>query len=142
MPDTSPSVLCRYQLEPRRHSDRNKTDFVLWFTKSKFEELVAAIDEKMAKLMDIIERYRRAKENLTQFIEEGGVGYIQMLERIEENVKAAKAAYKDLEATKTSLQETLNQMDNFGNEVSATLEAAIEAAGSAVNAALHVDEVL
>ena len=111
-------------------------------TKERFETLIQEIDIRMNKLSDVIESYGRARDNLDQFIAEGGVGYHQMLERIDVNVKAARAARADLEATKTALQETISQMDNFGNEVSNTLEAAIEAAGSAVNAALHVEEIL
>jgi ABC-type transporter Mla subunit MlaD len=111
-------------------------------SKGDFEQRISTIENKMAALQDVIERYGRAKDNLDQFMESDDSNYSKMIERIDLNIKAARKSYAALQETKTSLQETVSQMDNMTNEVGETLESAIGAVGSTINAALKIEEVL
>lgn len=109
------------------------------------DQFLARIDvcaQQMAKLMDVIERYNNAKRNLDQFIQGTDITYQLMLERIDENVKAAKKSYAALQQTKLSLEETVNQMETMGSNAQQTVQDAIGAVGSVVNAALKIEDVL
>ena len=88
------------------------------------------------------EKYNNAKRNLDQFIQSTDVTYDLMLERIEENVKAAKKSYAALKQTKLSLLDTVSKMEDMGNQAKQTVQSAIGAVGSAVNAALKIEDVL
>ena len=103
---------------------------------------IQTCEEKMAKLMDVIEQYNRAKENLDQFIQSGDVVYDLMLERIDQNVKAARKSYAALRKTKLSLEETVSNMESMGSEAQQTVQDAIGAVGSVINAALKIEDVL
>lgn len=111
-------------------------------SKSDFEQRITVVEGRMAQLMDVIERYNRAKANLDQFIESGDNNYEAMLQRIQVNIDAAKGSYKALAETKATLQETVNLMQNMGNEVKETITAGTEATASTVKAAIKVAELL
>ena len=118
------------------------TDVGLKVSKQDFLDRIAVCDQKMGKLMDVIERYNRAKSSLSQFIQESDITFQLMLDRIEENVKAAKKSYNALQATKVSLEEVVSKMETMGNEAQNTLQDAIGAVGSVVNSALQISDVL
>lgn len=111
-------------------------------SKSDFEQRIIVVEGRMAQLMDVIERYGRAKENLDQFIESGDSNYQAMIERIDVNILAAKKSYAALSETKASLQETVDLMEGMSNEVKETITSAVEATTSTVNAAIKVAELL
>lgn len=111
-------------------------------SKDQFLARIDVCTQQMAKLMDVIERYNNAKRNLDQFIQGTDITYQLMLERIDENVKAAKKSYAALQQTKLSLEETVNQMETMGSEAQQTVQDAIGAVGSVVNAALKIEDVL
>ena len=117
-------------------------DVGLKVNKDDFLVRIQTCEEKMAKLMDVIEQYNRAKENLDQFIQSGDVVYDLMLERIDENVKAARKSYAALRKTKLSLEETVSNMETMGAEAQQTVQDAIGAVGSVINAALKIEDVL
>lgn len=111
-------------------------------SKKDFEDRIAVVEGRMAQLMDVVERYGRAKDNLDQFIESGDSNYEAMIERINVNITAAKKSYAALAETKASLQETVNLMEGMTNEVKETITAATEATASTVSAAIKVAELL
>ena len=111
-------------------------------SKSDFEQRITVVEGRMAQLMDVINRYNNAKANLDQFIEGGDSNYQTMVERIDENIKTARAAYAGLTETKATLQETVNLMEGMSNEVKETITAATEATVSTVNAAIKVSQLL
>ena len=111
-------------------------------SKEDFEQRIAVVEGRMAQLQDVVERYNQAKQNLDQFIESGDSNYESMVERIDVNVKAAKKAYAALSETKASLQETVNLMDNMGNEIKETIVAGTEATVSTVEAAIKIAALL
>ena len=117
-------------------------DVGLRVSKEDFLQRIATCEEKMGKLMDVVESYNRAKENLDQFIQSDDIVYTLMLERIDENIKGAKKSYNALKKTKLSLEEVVNNMETMGAEAKETLQAAVGAAGSAINAALQIEDVL
>lgn len=117
-------------------------DVGLKVNKEDFLVRIQTCEEKMAKLMDVIEQYNRAKENLDQFIQSGDVVYDLMLERIDQNVKAARKSYAALRKTKLSLEETVSNMESMGSEAQQTVQDAIGAVGSVINAALKIEDVL
>ena len=111
-------------------------------SKEDFEQRIAVVEVRMAQLQDVIERYGQAKANLDQFIESGDSNYEAMVERIDVNVRAARKAYSALSETKASLQETVNLMDNMGNEIKETIVAGTEATVSTVEAAIKIAALL
>ena len=111
-------------------------------SKEDFEQRINIVDLRMQQLTDVVERYNQAKANLDQFIEGGDSNYEAMVERIDVNVTAAKKAYAALAETKASLQETVNLMDNMGNEIKETIVSGTEAAASVVEAAIKVSGLL
>lgn len=117
-------------------------DVGLIVSKEEFQARIDVCNHQMAKLMDVIDRYNSAKKSLDNFIQSNDVTYDLMLERIDENVKAAKKSYAALQQTKLSLEDTVNKMDTMGSEAQQTVQDAIGAVGSAVNAALKIEDVL
>lgn len=117
-------------------------DVGLIVSKEDFQNRIDVCVVRMDKLMDVIDRYDNAKKSLDQFIQSGDITYELMLERIDENVKAAKKSYAALQQTKLSLEETVSKMDTMGNEAKQTVQDAIGAVGSTVNAVLKIDDVL
>ena len=109
--------------------------------KQDFINQINVVEEKMAALHDVIDRYNRAKQNLNQFLESDDSNYEAMIERIDVNVQAAKKAYNALKATKASLQETVDKMENMGTEVKKTITEATEAATSVVKAAIAIEAI-
>ena len=111
-------------------------------SKEDFERRIELIDMRMNVLMDVIERYNRAKQNLDQFMESDDSNVEAMLQRIEENVKTARKAHAALNETKLTLQETVNQMEGMGKEVKETIEAASDATASTVEATITIASLL
>lgn len=111
-------------------------------SKEDFENRIATIQMKMDALRDVINRYQDAKRNLDQFLESGDSNYQAMVERIDVNIKAAGKSYAALQQTKVSLEQTVSQMSGMSSQVQNVLEDAIEATGSAINAALQIQEIL
>ena len=118
------------------------TDVGLIVSKEQFQERIDMCQTQMDKLMDVIEKYGNAKKSLDQFIQNGDVTYELMLERIDENIKAAKKSHAALQQTKLSLQETVSKMETMGTEAQQTVQDAIGAVGSTVNTILKIDDVL
>ena len=111
-------------------------------SKEDFERRIELVDQRMNVLLDVIERYARAKENLDQFMEGDDSNVEAMIERIDVNVEAAKKSHAALNETKLSLQETVNQMEGMSKEVKETLTAGIEATKSTVEAAITIKSIL
>ena len=111
-------------------------------SKKDFLDRINVIEQKMAALQDVIQRYGTAKQNLDQFMGDTDDAYQSMIDRIDANVKAAKKSYTALQETKASLQDTVDKMDNMGAEVKETIGSATEAAVSAIDAAIKVDSIL
>ena len=111
-------------------------------SKSDFEQRINVVEIRMAQLVDVVERYNQAKANLDQFIESGDSTYEAMIERIDVNIKAAKKAHASLVETKTSLQETVRQMEGLSTEMKETITSATEATVNVVNTAIQVAELL
>lgn len=117
-------------------------DLNLRVSKDDFQKCIDTAELKMASLMDVIERYNDAKRNLNQFIDEDDINYQAMIERIDENIRAARKSYNALKLQKNTLQETVTKMETMGSNVKQTIEAATGAVGSIINAALQVEDVL
>ena len=117
-------------------------DVGLRVSKQDFLDRIQICGEKMDALMDVIERYNVAKGNLDQFIQSDDITYTLMIERIDEHVRAAKKSHAALQQTKLSLEETVSNMETMGNEAKETLESAVGAIGSTINAALQIEDVL
>ena len=111
-------------------------------SKSDFEHRINVVEIRMAQLADVVERYNQAKANLDQFIESGDSTYEAMVERINENVRAAKKAHAALVETKASLLETVNLMEGMSTEIKQTITSATEATANVVNTAIQVSELL
>ena len=111
-------------------------------SKQEFLDRIATCETQMGKLMDVIEKYNNAKKSLDQFIQSGDITYELMLERIDENVRAARKSYNALKETKVSLEETVAKMEGMATEVKETVVAGIGAVGSTINMALKIDDVL
>jgi methyl-accepting chemotaxis protein len=111
-------------------------------SKKDFEDRILVVQGRMDQLMNVIDRYGEAKKNLDQFIESGDSNYDAMLERIEENIKTARAAHTGLAETKATLQETVTLMEGMGAEVRETITSATEATVSTVKAVIKVQELL
>ena len=107
-----------------------------------FEARIQIIETRMATLMDVINRYHDAKVNLDQFIEGNDDNYQAMIDRIEENVKAAKKAHAALTETKADLMKTVTQMNEMSGKVKETITSATEAAKSSIEAAIKINSVL
>ncbi len=117
-------------------------DVGLIVSKEEFQNRISTCETQMARLMDVIERYNNAKRSLDQFIQNGDVTYELMLERIDENVRAARKSYAALQKTKLSLEDTVSKMEDMGSQAQQTVQDAIGAVGSVINAALKIDDVL
>lgn len=117
-------------------------DVGLIVSKEQFQERIDMCQTQMDRLMDVIEKYGNAKKSLDQFIQNGDVTYELMLERIDENIKAARKSHAALQQTKLSLQETVSKMETMGAEAQQTVQDAIGAVGSTINAMLKIDDVL
>lgn len=111
-------------------------------SKEDFENRITIIETRMAALVDVINRYGEAKQNLDQFIESDDKNYDEMIDRIDENIMAAKKAHAGLNETKLSLQDTVNKMENLGNEIKETITSGTEATRSAINAAIKIESIL
>ncbi len=117
-------------------------DLNLRVSKDDFQRCIDTAEDKMAKLMDVIERYNDAKRNLNQFIEEDDANFQKMLERVEQNIRAARTSYNALREQKQALQSVVDKLETMSSKVGQTIDSAIGAAGSIINAAFKVDDVL
>ena len=111
-------------------------------SKDDFQARVDAANTGMNKLMDVINKYERAKANLDQFMEEGDSNYYAMIERIDVNINAAKRTYAALQETKMTLEKTIQQMEGMSGNVKNVLEDAKEAAVSTINAGFKIESIL
>jgi methyl-accepting chemotaxis protein len=111
-------------------------------SKEDFEKRIGLIEMRMNILQDVIERYGRAKENIDQFMESDDSNVDAMLERIDQNVVAAKKSHAALNETKLALQQTVDQMSGMSKEVMETLSAGTEAAKSAIEAGIKISAIL
>ncbi len=117
-------------------------DIGLKVNKQDFVDRINLIEQRMSALQDVVSRYRDAKANLDQFLESDDSNYQAMIERIDANITAAGQAYAALQEAKNTLQTTVDQMDDMGNQVMQTVTAATEATVSTVNAAIKIQSVL
>ena len=111
-------------------------------SKQDFMNRVNDIQAKMDKLDDVIRKYRDLKTNLDQFVEAEDSSYEDWVKRIDEHINAAGKAKAALNESKKSLQQTVDQMDEFGNLVKQTLETATEATKNTVEAAIKIAPLL
>ena len=91
---------------------------------------------------DLIQRYGQAKNELTQFVEEGDSTYQAWCERIDVNVNACRASKVALEEQKVLLDKTIEEMEGMGGQLRGVLDSAKEAAVSSVKAAIKVEGIL
>lgn len=110
--------------------------------KSDFENKIATVDEKMAKLESVIERYGDAKKNLSQFVQEGDSNYYAWCDRIDTNVDACKRAYASLKETRAMLQKTVDQMEGVSSQIKSTIESGTDAAKNVIGAAIKINKIL
>lgn len=111
-------------------------------SKADFERRLQIIETRMSALMDVINRYGTARSNLDQFIENGDDNYQAMIDRIDQNVMAAKKAYAALNSLKLEINTTVTQLDEMSGKVKETITSATEAAKSSVEAAIKVAAIL
>lgn len=111
-------------------------------SKQDFETRIAIVETKMAMLVDVIDRYGQARNNLDQFIESGDNNYEAMVRRIDTNIRSAKKAHAALNETRISLQDTVNKMETMGSEILQTIETGTEAAASVINTAITIESIL
>ena len=64
-----------------------------------------------------------------------------MKQNVQENIRAVYGAIGAARNTRTNLQSTLNEFDEFGNRATSTLEQGIDTAKSAINAVLNASEL-
>ena len=114
----------------------------LYVSRKDFQDRISVVETRIAMLMDVINRYERAKSNLSQFIADGDSNYDSMVEQIDEYIKNAKRAHAALAATKDELQSTVDKMENMGTEIGQTITSAVEATKSTVEAAIKIDAIL
>ena len=114
----------------------------LFVGKKDFLDRINKIESTMTKLEDVIARYGEAKKNLDQFMGDTDDNYEAMIARIDANVKAAKKSHAALQEAKAGIQDTVDKMENMGNEVKETITAGTEAAINTIDAAIKVDAVL
>ena len=110
--------------------------------KKDFVDRIEMINAKMSYLQDVINRYRNAKANLDQFVEEGDSSYQAWIERIDTNIETCGKAYASLQESKASLQTTVDQMEGMSAQIQQTVSSATEAAKSSVSASLKVAAIL
>ena len=111
-------------------------------SRQDFVNRIDAIQSKMDKLSDVIQKYRDLKTNLDQFVEAEDSSYENWVARIDGHIEAAGRAKASLNESKQMLQKTVDQMDEFGNEVKQTVDAATEATKSTVEAAIRIAPLL
>lgn len=111
-------------------------------SKQDFLNRIDAIQSKMDKLSDVIQKYRDLKTNLDQFVEPEDNSYEDWVRRIDEHINAAGRAKASLKESKDMLQKTVDQMDEFGNEVKQTVDSATEATKSTIEAAIKIAPLL
>lgn len=110
--------------------------------KQDFVERIDQIQNKMDKLSDVINKYRDLKVNLDQFVEAEDDTYEQWCQRIDEHIDAAGRARASLNASKEVLQKTVDQMDDFGNQVRQTVQEGVEATKNVVETAVKIAPLL
>lgn len=103
-------------------------DLNLKVSQQDFENRINIIEERMGDLMNVIDRYNRAKSNLSQFMDDDDSNVQTMIDRIDVNVNAARAEHQHLQEVKVTLQQTVEQMTGMSSKVSDTLASATEAA--------------
>ena len=111
-------------------------------SKQDFLNRIDAIQAKMDRLSDVIQKYRDLKTNLDQFVEPEDNSYEVWVARIDEHINAAGRAKAALNESKKTLQQTVDQMDEFGNVVKQTVSSATEATKSTVEAAIKIAPLL
>ena len=111
-------------------------------SKADFERRMQVIEMRMDALSDVVARYRQAKSNLDQFIENGDDNYQAMCERIDVNVEAAGRAYAALKEIRAKMADTGSQMDEMSGKVKETITSATEATKSSVQAAIRIHSIL
>ena len=111
-------------------------------SRENFQTRIDNVKQNMDALQAVIDRYNQAKNNLTQFIEEGDSNYQNMIDRIDENVKAAKKAHAALSETKVELEKDMAELEDTNTTIGDLLEDAKDAAKSVIEAAIKVDSIL
>lgn len=110
--------------------------------KQDFVDRIEMCNAKMDVLSDVIEKYRQAKVNLDQFVQGEDDSYQRWVERIDAHIDAAGRAKASLAEAKKALEETVNQMDDFGSEVEKTVSDSVEALKSTAQAAINIAPLL
>lgn len=110
--------------------------------KQDFLDQIALLDQKMSALQNVIDKYRKAKTNLDQFVRGEDSSYEAWVERIDAHITAAGKARAALKEQKDVLQKTVDQMENIGKEIKETVTAGAEAVKSTAEAAIRIAPLL
>ena len=113
----------------------------LFTNKADFQNLIDQINGQINVLEGIADEYEGMKNQVSTFMEQEDDHFEEMKANVHENVRAVYEAIGAARNTKTNLESTLQEFDEFGNRVSSTLEQGVETAKSAVTAAIHASEL-
>lgn len=114
----------------------------LFVSKKQFMDKIQEVDTQIGILDDIISDYNEARNTLDQFIGEEDSTYELWLQRIDENVRACRKERAALTESKKGLMEIVDKMDDMGNKAKSTVEAAVEATKSSIEAAIKIAPLL
>ena len=111
-------------------------------SKQDFLDRIEQIDNKMGKLDGVIQKYRNLKTNLDQFVKPEDSTYEQWCERIDANITSCGKAKAALSKSKETLQKTVDQMDDFGNQLKETVTTATQATIHTAEVAIKIAPLL
>ncbi len=109
---------------------------------SDFQNCIDKIDIKIGEIDNVIQAYERHRKNLSQVIDESDSSYQLWLNDITQHVTAAQKTKAELNEVRATIQTTVDQMTDYGNQVATTVGEAAESLKNTVEAAITIAPLL
>ena len=107
-------------------------------SKSAYQDKIARLEGLKNELDQRVTDYEAARNSMTKFIGEGDDNYNALRENVQTNINTCRKASEMCAASIESLRTTLEQMEDFGSNVSNLVNAAAEEAVTKVKTAIDI----
>jgi len=111
-------------------------------SKAAYEEKIAMLKDYLNELDRTIAAYQRKETEMDSFIEGSSDGYEEIRASVEQNIHSVEKAREMCNNSIQMLENTLKEMEDFGENILKTAQSAAEAAGTGLKTAFQVMNTL
>ena len=114
----------------------------LKISKGAYEAKILKLQGLLGGLDTKITQYETLRNNMDKFMDGSDDNYESLRQNVEQNIKMVRKAREMTEASIKMLQDTLKEMETFGEEAKKTITEAGEMAGNTLKTAVEVINLL